>query len=161
MADAAYVKPVSDYVDAKGRGVGKGMALSDSVLLDAQIGEYMGDIIEWKVYKKTKSIYGIRISKRWVLDGSRLKHICAAAMCNDYRGLRNRHTQVDCSDVTCRITAGEGEDADRQYLVVSRPCRRREHVTFYGNGLRPLKWALDYHVPCGRIGVTDNLHLGT
>jgi hypothetical protein len=90
MADSVYVKQVSNYEAAGSEPACKGMALSDPCELDAQLGEYMGDIIPWKEYKKSKHVYGIRLSAEWVLHGSRFKHMCAAAMCNDCKEDRRR-----------------------------------------------------------------------
>ncbi|KAJ1398138.1 hypothetical protein B484DRAFT_438459 [Ochromonadaceae sp. CCMP2298] len=126
-----YVKQESNYMGPDGLPVGKGMAMSLPVELDAQMAEYIGDIILWSDYKKSDSVYGIRLSRKWVLDGKRLRHVCPASMCNDWRNLRNRKNNVPCSGVTCHIESGEGEDADRQYLVSARPCPVREHLTFY------------------------------
>jgi hypothetical protein len=134
MADSVYIKKESNYEVAGSEPIGKGMALSDPCALDAQLAEYMGDIVPWKEYKKSKHVYGIRLSKEWVLDGTRFKHMCAAAMCNDFRGLTNRKNGVACSGITCTITSGTGEDEDRQYLIASRACPAREHLTYYGYG---------------------------
>jgi hypothetical protein len=134
IADSSYVKQVSNYEAAGSEAIGMGMALSDPCALDAQLAEHMGDIVPWKEYKKSQHVFGVRLFKEWVLDGTRFKHICAAAMCNDFSGLTNRKNGVACSGITCTITSGTGEDEDRQYLIASRACPAREHLTYYGDG---------------------------
>ncbi|KAJ1437428.1 hypothetical protein B484DRAFT_428339 [Ochromonadaceae sp. CCMP2298] len=134
MAASSYVKKVSNYAAPGGIPVGKGMAHSAPCELDAQLAEYMGDIVLWSEYRQTDHEYGIRLSSKWVLDGTRLRHMCHAAMCNDFHRLTNRKNGVACSGVTCKITSGTGEDEDRQYLVSSRPCPAREHLCDYGAG---------------------------